>query len=141
MAREMTSTLRRGTKTQSSMGVILAVGRGLLTAVALTILGVVVFALVIRWFNLTDTVISVMNQGLKLVSIFVGVRACVAPGSANGVFKGATMGFLYMLLGIAAYAFFSALTLIPSAYIADLGMGIAAGGLCGMIVTNMKSKK
>lgn len=141
MAREMTTSIRRNTKTQSSMGSVIAIGRGLLTSVALTVLGVVVFALLIRWLNLTDTVVSVLNQALKLVSIFVGTRACVGIGGSSGVFKGATVGILYMMLGIVAYAFLSGLTLVPSAYLADLGMGVAAGGLCGMIMSNMKPKK
>lgn len=141
MAREMTSSVRRNVKSQSSMGSVFAIARGLLTSIAVTVLGVVVFALLIRWMSLSDTVISVFNQALKLASIFVGARACVGQGGTNGVFKGATIGLLYMMLGIVAYAFLSGLTLVPSAYLADLGMGVAAGGLCGMIMSNMRAKK
>ena len=141
MAREMTASIRRNTKSQTSMGSIVSIVRGVVTAVAVTVLGVVVFALLIRWMSFTDTVISVFNQALKLASIFVGARACVGHGGANGVFKGATVGLLYMMLGIIAYAFLSGLSLVPSAYLADIGMGVAAGGLCGMIMANMKPKK
>jgi len=141
MAREMTTSIRRNAKSQTSMGSIVAIARGVVTAVAVTVLGVVVFALLIRWMNLTDTVISVFNQALKLASIFVGARACVGQGGTNGIFKGATVGLLYMMLGIVAYAFLSGLSLVPAAYLADLGMGVAAGGLCGMIMANMKPKK
>ncbi len=141
MAREMASSVRRSAaKGQSSLGVVLAIARGLLAAVAVTVLGVVVFALAIKWLNISDTIISVMNQALKLISIFIGVRACVGRGGTGGVTKGALVGLLYMVLGVLAYVFLSGLSLTPSAYLADLGMGIAAGGLCGIIMANLKPK-
>ncbi|MDR0928263.1 MAG: TIGR04086 family membrane protein [Oscillospiraceae bacterium] len=124
----------------SSFGAVLGVLRGILAAVAVTVLGVVVFALAIQWFSLSNTVISILNQALKLAAIAVGARACVGRGGSNGIFKGALVGLVYMMLGIVAYAFLSGLSLQTSAYLADLGMGVAAGGLCGMILANMKKK-
>ena len=37
-------------------------------------------------------------------------------------------------VGVIGYAFLSGLTLSPAAYLADLGMGVAAGGLFGMVL-------
>lgn len=143
MAKEMSSSMRRGSaRSQSTaLGAAVGVARGLLAAVAVTVLGVVVFALLIRWLSLGDTVISVLNQALKLVAIFVGARACIGRGGTGGVLKGALVGLLYMMLGIIGYAFLSGLSLSASAYLADLGMGVAAGGLCGMIMANLQPKK
>ncbi len=141
MAKESTASIRRGAKTQSQLGSVVALARGLLASVAVTILGVVVFALLIKWLALSDTVISVLNQALKLLAIFIGVRACVGRGGTGGVFKGALIGLVYMVLGVMGYAFLSGLSLSPTAYLADLGMGVAAGGLCGMIMSNLQAKK
>lgn len=142
MAKEMTSSIRRSTKAQtSSLGAVFAILRGLLATVAVTVLGVVLFALVIKWLNLSDTAVSVMNQALKLIAIFVGTRACVGRGGTNGILKGALVGLLYMMLGIMGYALLSGLSMSSSAYLADLGMGVAAGGLCGIIVANLQTKK
>ncbi len=141
MAKEITSSIRRSSvKHQSSFGLVLGIARGVLAAAAVTVLGVVVFALLIKWLALSDTVISVLNQALKLIAIFIGARACVGRGGTGGVLKGALVGLLYMALGIVGYAFLSGLSLAPSAYLADLGMGVAAGGLCGMIMSNLKAK-
>ncbi len=142
MAKDMMSSVRRsGTKSQTSLGSVLAIARGLLASLAVTVLGVVLFALMIKWLNLSDTVISVMNQALKLMAIFIGTRAAVGRGGSGGVMKGALVGLLYMVLGVLGYAFLSGMTLTPMAYLADLGMGVAAGGLCGIIMANLKPAK
>ncbi|MCL1963688.1 MAG: TIGR04086 family membrane protein [Firmicutes bacterium] len=141
MAKEMTPAARRSARSHSvALGPLVGIARGLLAAAAVTVLGVVVFALLIRWTNPSDTVISVMNQALKLGAIFTGCRACIGRGGTGGVFKGALTGLLYMMLGIIGYAFLSGLSLSSAAYLTDLGMGVAAGGLCGMIMSNLPKK-
>ena len=142
MAKELTFPARRGGRNQTAgLGQVAGLARGLLASVAVTVLGVVVFALLIKWLDLSDTVISVMNQALKLVAIFTGSRACIGRGGTGGVVKGALVGLGYMMLGIMGYAFLSGLTLSASSYLADLGMGVAAGGLCGMIMSNLRRPK
>jgi len=142
MAKELTFSARRSGKNQSvGLGQVASLARGLLASVAVTVLGVVIFALLIKWMSLSDTVISVMNQALKLAAVFVGSRACIGRGGTGGVVKGALVGLAYMMLGIIGYAFLSGLTLSSSAYLADLGMGVAAGGLCGMIMSNLHRPK
>ena len=133
MAKEAASAVsaRRGVKKAGVLGVLF---RGLLAAVAVTVLGVVVFALVIKWLSPNDTIISVMNQALKLLAVLAGTRAAVRGGGSGVVLRGAAVGLAYMAVGVIGYAFLSGLTLSPAAYLADLGMGVAAGGLFGMVL-------
>lgn len=130
MAKEAAATVRRSAK---KSGVLGALFKGLLASVAVTVLGVTAFALLIKWFSPGDTVISVMNQALKLAAVLVGARAAVR-GGAGTVLRGAAVGLAYMAVGVIGYAFLSGLTLSPAAYLADLGMGVAAGGLFGMVL-------
>ena len=133
MAKETASaaTARRSVKKTNVLGALL---RGLLAAVAVTVLGVVVSALAIKWLSPSETVISVMNQAFKLAAVFVGTRAAVRSGGSGTTLRGAAVGLAYMAVGVVSYAFLSGLTLSPTAYLADLGMGVAAGGLFGMIL-------
>lgn len=135
MAKEGAAAIRRGAKGESALGVAMQILRGLLMAVAVTVLGVAAFALIIKWTSPSDTVISVVNQALKLLAIFVGVRR-----GGGGVLRGAVIGVAYMLLGVLGYAFLSGLETTPVAYLADIGMGVAAGGLCGMVLQNTRKK-
>lgn len=55
--------------------------------------------------------------------------------------RGACVGLLYMALGIVCYALMMGQSPQLAAYLADLGMGLAAGGLFGMILTTRKRDK
>jgi len=114
--------------------------KGLTSAVALTLACIVVFALLMRVIRPTDTAVSAFNQILKLASILVGVGVCVGKGGVHGASRGALLGLLYMTLGVGLYALLSDQQLSWMAYAADIGMGIATGGLGGMVFSNLPVK-
>ena len=107
-----------------------AVLRGVLVAAAITVIGVAVFALILNWWNASDRAITAVNQVVKFVSILAGVTTAM---------RGACVGLLYMALGIVCYALMMGQSPRLTAYLADLGMGLAAGGLFGMILTARKT--
>ena len=113
---------------------------GFLSALAATVLGVVLFALLLRVWQMDSGAITVVNQVLKLVAILVGVLVAVGRGGERGAMRGACVGLLYMGLGVALYGVFSGQQMSLAGYAADVGMGIAAGGLCGMILSNLPAK-
>ena len=83
--------------------------------------------------SVPDGAVRGVNQGIKLLAIILGVRAAVARGSEGGVTRGALVGLLYMAVGVLVYALLSAQKLSATAYLADLLLGVAAGGLTGMV--------
>ena len=114
--------------------------KGLLTAVALTLVCIVIFALLMRAIKPSDTMVSAFNQVLKLASILAGVGVSVGRGGVHGASRGALLGLLYMALGVGLYALLSDQSLSWMAYSADIGMGIATGGLGGMVFSNLPAK-
>lgn len=114
--------------------------KGLGTALLVTILGVAVFALLMQWIRPADGVIRVFNQVLKLLAIGAGVWVAVGRGCEGGLIRGAAVGLLYMAAGVALYALLSGQQAPFTAYLADLGMGVAAGGIVGMILSNILPK-
>ena len=111
--------------------------KGLLTAVGVTVAGVAVFALLMQWLRPADGVVRVINQVLKLASIGAGVWVAVGKGCEGGLLRGALVGLLYMAIGVGVYALLSGQGAPLSAYLADLGMGVAGGGIVGMILSNV----
>ena len=61
-------------------------------------------------------------------------------GGERSLIQGALLGLLYMALGVAAYALLSGQQAPMTAYLADLGMGVAGGGIVGMILSNISPK-
>ncbi|MBQ8200223.1 MAG: TIGR04086 family membrane protein [Clostridia bacterium] len=114
--------------------------KGLGAALLVTIAGVAVFALLMQWIRPTETAVRIFNQVLKLVSIGAGVYVAVGRGQEGGLLKGAAVGALYMALGVAVYAMLSGQDAPATAYLADLGMGVAGGGIVGMLLSNISPK-
>ncbi|MCL2812677.1 MAG: TIGR04086 family membrane protein [Clostridia bacterium] len=115
-------------------------GKGLLVAVGITLGGIVVFALLMQAIRPTDEMVSAFNQVLKLAAILLGVGTSVGRGGVHGASRGALLGLLYMALGVGLYALLSDQSLSWVAYAADIGMGIATGGLGGMVFSNLPIK-
>ena len=53
--------------------------------------------------------------------------------------RGICVGLLYMALGIVCFCLLMGQSPQLSAYLADLGMGVASGGLFAMILTSRKN--
>lgn len=109
------------------------VARGLLISVLFTAAMVLVFALVLSFAKLSDGAIRAVNQAIKLLSVYLGVRAAVHTGSARPLLRGMLVGLIYMAVGVMLYALLTAQHLSPYAYAADILMGVAAGGLMAIL--------
>ena len=121
---------RSGAKHNQWTGILKGLGAAILTTLA----GVALFALVMQWVKPTEDAVRIFNQVLKLLSIAIGVWTASGPGS--GLLRGAAIGLAYMALGVAAYAFLSGQQAPLTSYLADLGMGVAGGGIVGLIRDN-----
>ena len=115
----------------------LRIVKGLLVAIGVTAAGVAVFALLMQWLRPAENMVRIVNQVLKLVSIGAGVYVAVGRGCEGGLLKGALVGLLYMAAGVGLYALLSGQGASAGAYLADLAMGVAGGGIIGMILSNV----
>ena len=111
--------------------------KGLGMALLVTVAGVAVFALLMQWIRPTENVVRVINQVLKLASVGAGVYVAVGRGCEGGLLKGVLVGVLYMAIGVGVYALLSGQEAPMSAYLADVAMGAAGGGIVGMILSNL----
>lgn len=135
------STVSAAKKRRASMkkgGTWAPLIRGLIVAVVITLAGVLIFALLMQWLRPSDTVIRVFNQVLKLVSIIVGCIVMTKSSQDKALLRGAALGLVYMGLGCCLYAILSGQQLPLSAYIADLAMGVAGGGIAGAVIASIK---
>ena len=130
--RQMRRNIRRG-KGKNAIGAVL---RGVLVGASITVIAIAVFALVLNWWDASDGAITAINQVVKFVSILAGVTSALSSGTEGGVMRGICVGLLYMALGIVCFCLLMGQSPKLTAYLADLGMGIASGGLFAMILTS-----
>lgn len=127
---------RSGMKSNQWLNILKGLGASMLVTLA----GVVLFALLMQWIKPTEGAVRIFNQVLKLLSIAVGVWVAVGRGCEGGLLRGAAVGLAYMALGVALYALLSGQQAPLTSYLADLGMGVAGGGIVGMILSNISPK-
>lgn len=118
----------------------LRLAKGLGAALLVTVAGVAIFALLMQWIRPADGLVRMVNQVLKLIAIGVGVCVAVGRGAEGGLIRGALVGLLYMAVGVGLYALLSGQDAPVTAYLADLAMGVAGGGIIGMIQGNISPK-
>lgn len=131
-------TARRGARRSRGMSPLLAVLKGVIVAASVTVLGVVLFALALNWWNAGDRAVTAVNQVVKFVSILAGVASAMSMGEGASPLRGAAVGLAYMALGVVCYCVLMGQSIQPAGYLADLGMGLAAGGLFGMILAGQR---
>jgi len=112
--------------------------RGLLVSIGVTLICVLIFALLMQWLKPSDSAIRIVNQLIKLAAIFVGVKFMLGRACEKGLLYGALLGVCYMVLGVGLFAILSGQSLPWTAYLSDIAMGVAGGGICGAIVGGMK---
>lgn len=108
--------------------------RGLLVSIAVTAGAVVLFAVILGLTDISDGMIRIVNQLIKAGAIFVGVWAAVSRGEDSAIRKGALLGLLYMGGGVLLYALLTRQPFTWIGFLIDLMMGIAAGGLSGIVL-------
>ena len=105
-------------------------------ALALSVLGVVAFAVVLQAAALSDSVIYTVNQTLKVLSIAVGTFA-FARGE-NGWLKGGVTGILFTGLSYLAFSALGGDFTISWLIFVELVIAFLVGAISGVLAVNFK---
>lgn len=120
----------------SDAGFLLSVVKSVLISVVFVLIGVLVFALFIKIFGFTSSVIRPTNQVIKVLSLFCGVMLCVR--GEKGFIKGATVGIFSIVLTYFLFALLGGEGLFNISFILDVIFGAVIGAISGVIAVNVK---
>lgn len=127
-------------KTKFSSPILSSVLKGSLISVSVSLVLILVFALLIKFLNIPDSVIQPVNQAIKIISIFCGCWFALKNFPKRGFVTGALLGVVYTIL---AYLIFSVLSKTFSFDITlfiDILFALIIGAICGVFLVNKKSK-
>lgn len=98
---------------------------------------ILIFALVIKWFSLSDAVIAPVNIVIKILSIALGVMILTKDGS-RGIIKGIILGVIYIIVCYCIFSLLLGAFTFSVSNLWDLLFGAGVGAICGVIFVNMK---
>ena len=122
-------------------GMLLATLKGSLTAVVISLIGILFFAFVIKLFGITDDFLRPVNQVIKGISILIGVFAGLKKYKQNGFVVGILIGLVYTLLAFIVFSALNGSFKLDKTLLNDVLFGGIMGAICGVIAVNVKGKQ
>ena len=117
--------------------VVLALLKGLLAAILLTLVLMTTLAAAVVFLHLSDGWLRAMNQLLKIAAILTGVSLAVGRGGQRGFFTGMALAMLYMVLGYAGYILLGGGAFDTADMLGEILMGAAIGSIAGATLANL----
>lgn len=114
--------------------------KGLLAAIAITLIGMLLIAAVALFARPSDGLLTALNQILKFLAILIGTRAAVGRGGSRGFVTGAALALIYMTLGYALYATLGGGAHSTGLMLGEMLLGAAVGGFIGALFANLRPK-
>ena len=134
--------IRRKKAPESSAGTgkVKPVILGALAGLLFTMVGILLFALVIKITGLSDDVIPPVNQVIKMSA--VGTAAIVAASKAKNarILCGSLAGVAYVLIGFLVFSLIQGTFSIGVELLSDMLMGLIGAAIVSMLFTKLARK-
>ena len=112
--------------------------KGALASVSFSLIFILIFALIIRFFNIPDSWIFPVNQAIKLVSLFVGISIALKDNKQKGFVKGMILAISYFVLSFVIFSILQSKINFSISNLYDFILTTLSGGLIGIIFVNIK---
>lgn len=127
--------------TKSRLETVLSLSKGLLCAIALTLVGMAGIAALAVYLRASDTAIRILNQALKCLAILLGVGVAVGRGGSRGFFIGMALAIVYMALGYALAVLLGGNAFAVPGMLGEILIGAALGGVIGAVLANLPKSR
>ena len=111
--------------------------RSVLYAVLATLVLILLFALIVKFAELTEEVIRPVNQAIKVLSIFTGLMIGIKI-KEKGLSKGFLSGLLFTSISILLFSFLSLEPIFTTGNLVEVLAGSIIGAVSGAIVLLIK---
>jgi len=111
--------------------------KGTLIGVLVSVSLIIVFAITLKFVDMSDTVIKIINQVIKVLSIFFGCFIIFRQDSSRALIKGSVLGLMYSLIAFVVFSILSGTFTFGLSNILDLLFGCVFGAICGVFCANL----
>ena len=112
--------------------------KGVLIALCISLVAILLFAFLLRFTNISENLISPVNQVIKGISIFLGVLFGMKKVKENGILNGLLIGFLFTVFAFLVFSLLDGQFVFDKTLLNDVIFGSIIGAICGIICVNLK---
>ena len=111
--------------------------KGIIVSFIITFSLIILFAFLIKWYNLNDNIISPVNLAIKGISIAIGTL--IFTWRANkGIIKGSLFGIIYTIVAFVLFSLLAGQLTLNIGVLLDILFSIVVGSTMGIIGVNSK---
>ena len=114
--------------------------KGVIFSLIISVLTVIVFAIIVKFANLSSKTVEIVNIALKIISILVGTLLAVGSGR-QGLFKGGVIGLLFVLVSYLVFSLINGSFSVNPLTAFDVIFCLVAGLLSGVFAVNVRKGK
>ena len=122
----------------SSNSFFISILKGTVYAVIGMLLGVLIFAIFVKAFYMSNTAIKVVNQIIKAFAIIVACFLSVK--DEKGLIKGALIGLLGCIFTQLIFSVIGSQSLFSIGFLVDCIIGALVGAIGGVVAVNLRAK-
>lgn len=125
---------------QSKKNITFVLLKSILVAVCISLVGILVFALILKFVDLSEGFVKIINQIIKILSIFGGTYLCLKTEKSKGYLKGLLVGLGYTVIAFLVFSLLDGNLNLNLTFLTDIVFGGIIGAICGVFCANFKSK-
>lgn len=114
--------------------------KGSLIALSISIIGICIFAFVLRFIDISTDLIKPINQVIKIVSILIGTLLGLKKVKEMGLVSGFLIGVLYTFLAFVLFSLLNGCFVFDTTLLTDMLFGGIAGAIGGIVAVNFRKK-
>ena len=114
--------------------------KGVIFSLIISVLTVIVFAIIVKFANLSSKAVEIVNIALKIISILTGTLLAVGSGR-QGLFKGGIIGLLFVLVSYLVFSLINGSFSVNPLTAFDVIFCLVAGLLSGVFAVNVRNGK
>lgn len=119
---------------------LLAIIKGSLIALCSSLVGILIFAFILKFASISDKAIRPINQIIKGVSVLIGVFVAMRKVDKMGLVGGLLIGLVYTILAFVVFSILDGNFVFNLTLLNDLLFGGIMGAICGIIAVNVKRR-
>lgn len=120
---------------------VLIYTRAIFLGIIVSLIGLLAFALVMKFVILSDNFISAVNQGIKAVSLFIAIKYVSKFYTDKLIVRSLMIGLLYAIFAYLIFSILNGSFAFNMGTLTDILFAVITAFICGIIIKLLFNRK